>query len=203
MRRGCSYPQCTNKAVQASVCRQHGAPPAKRCGTSGLTKVVVKGGICVRHGAKKKMCNYPGCTKISQKCGVCHTHGGKKKTCSHTGCSSNTLNSGVCRRHGAIIKKCGRLECSNISAKGGFCCRHGAGAPPISSDIDRHVLMSPPGAAMVCQFTESSAVMPDMPKAKQASLPADDPVSHSHSAMAMVCLIDAFCKELPEEERWD
>jgi len=46
--------------------------------------------------------------------------------------------------------------------------------------------MAPPGAGMVCQVIASSAVMPDMPKAKQASLPADDPVSQRHSAVAMV-----------------
>ena len=143
----------------------------------------MKGGVCQRHGAKKKTCHHPGCTKIAQMRGVCRSHGATVKTCSHTGCSNNSVNSGVCCRHGAIIKKCGRLECSNISTKGGFCRRHGTGAPHTSNDTDRLVLMSPPGSALVCQVIKS-AFMTCMPKAKQASLPPDEPVIHRHSAVA-------------------
>jgi hypothetical protein len=40
---------------------------------------VYKGGVCVRHGAKKKRCSSEGCTNIAKKGGVCTKHGAKRK----------------------------------------------------------------------------------------------------------------------------
>lgn len=208
-KKNCSYPHCTNKAVQASVCKQHGAPQAKRCGTSGCTNVAVKGGVCQRHGATKKICNYPGCSKISQSLGVCRTHGSPVRTCSLPECTNNAVNGGVCRRHGATVKKCSRFDCSNLSAKGGVCRRHGAIArrcdrPLCTNNAKRNGLCrrhgayrpnikAPPEAGLVCPVTQEiastgapPAVIPDsMHAAKQALSPADDPVIHRHSAVAM------------------
>eukprot|EP00985_Skeletonema_marinoi_P003923 scaffold1712_cov86-Skeletonema_marinoi.AAC.5 len=50
--------------------------------------MVVKGGVCVRHGAnrKRKPCSREGCTNIAQKGGVCKTH--------------HVINGEVCRKHG-------------------------------------------------------------------------------------------------------
>jgi len=58
------------------------------CSANGCTNVVVKGGVCVRHGAnrKRKLCSREGCTNIAQKGGVCKTH--------------HVINGEVCRKHG-------------------------------------------------------------------------------------------------------
>ena len=37
--------------------------------------------------------------------GVCVKHGAKKKTCSHKGCTNNAQKGGVCIRHGAVVKR--------------------------------------------------------------------------------------------------
>ena len=45
------------------------------CSRDGCTNIMVKGGVCVRHGAKKK-CRREGCTaNNSVKGGVCIRHG--------------------------------------------------------------------------------------------------------------------------------
>jgi len=119
----CSHPRCTNKAVQANVCRRHGAP-TKRCSEPTCNNVPVKGGVCQRHGAKKKKCNYPTCTNICQKWGVCRKHGAEPTRCSQANCSNKAVNGGVCCRHGAKLKKCNYANCPNLSTKGGFCRRH-------------------------------------------------------------------------------
>jgi len=119
----CSHPRCTNKAVQANVCRRHGAP-TKRCSEPECSNVPVKGGVCQRHGAKKKKCNYPTCTNICQKWGVCRKHGAEPTRCRQTNCSNKAVNGGVWCRHGAKLKKCNYSKCPNLSTKGGFCRRH-------------------------------------------------------------------------------
>jgi hypothetical protein len=48
----------------------------------GCTNIVVKGGVCVTHGAKqkaKKRCNHEGCTNGAIKGGICWTHGAKRE----------------------------------------------------------------------------------------------------------------------------
>jgi hypothetical protein len=58
---------------------RHGAK-IKRCSSEGCTNIVVKGGVCVRHGAeqKKKQCSINGCTNQSKRRGVCIRHGAKR-----------------------------------------------------------------------------------------------------------------------------
>ena len=45
----------------------------------GCTNIVVKGGVCITHGAKvdRKRCNFKKCTSYAQKGGVCKRHGAK------------------------------------------------------------------------------------------------------------------------------
>eukprot|EP00984_Skeletonema_dohrnii_P024334 scaffold13442_cov96-Skeletonema_dohrnii-CCMP3373.AAC.3 len=63
------------------------------CSANGCTNMVVKGGVCVRHGAKvkRKLCSREGCTNIAIKGGVCTRHGAQ---------THHVINGGVCRKHG-------------------------------------------------------------------------------------------------------
>ena len=62
---------------------------SKDCSHEGCTNKEVRGGVCIRPGAKKKKKSYKheGCTNQAKKGGVCIRHGAKmkKKTCSHEG----------------------------------------------------------------------------------------------------------------------
>jgi hypothetical protein len=60
---------------------EHGATKKvrKRCSSEGCTKHAQNGGVCMEHGAKKKLCNSEGCTKQAQNGGVCMEHGATKK----------------------------------------------------------------------------------------------------------------------------
>ena len=83
---------------------KHGAK-VKRCSVEGCKNIVVKGGVCRRHGAKKEQrrCSSEGCTNHAKKGGVCMKHGAKqtRKRCSFEGCTNQSQRRGVCRRHGA------------------------------------------------------------------------------------------------------
>mmetsp|Transcript_20371 Transcript_20371/g.31060 ORF Transcript_20371/g.31060 Transcript_20371/m.31060 type:complete len:220 (+) Transcript_20371:83-742(+) len=48
----CSADGCTNRVVSGGVCTRHGAKK-KLCSTEGYTNQVKQGGVCWRHGAKK------------------------------------------------------------------------------------------------------------------------------------------------------
>ena len=59
---------------------RHGAKlKRKQCKHEGCTNIVVNGGVCIRHGAKKEIY----LTNRVVKGGVCIKHGSKRKTCSH------------------------------------------------------------------------------------------------------------------------
>eukprot|EP00984_Skeletonema_dohrnii_P035199 scaffold34669_cov139-Skeletonema_dohrnii-CCMP3373.AAC.2 len=49
----------------------------KICSANGCTNVVVQGGVCTRHGARRKLCSSEGCMNLAQKGGVCIRHGAK------------------------------------------------------------------------------------------------------------------------------
>jgi len=73
-----------------------GIQPAKKvrkkhryeCFADGCTNKVIKGGVCVRHGAKDT-------AKVKQ-----------RKRCSSEGCKNIVVRGGVCKRHGAKLKQC-------------------------------------------------------------------------------------------------
>ena len=52
----------------------------KICSSDGCTNYAVKGGVCIRHGAKKtvKLCSREGCTNQAYRRGVCCRHGAKR-----------------------------------------------------------------------------------------------------------------------------
>ena len=60
----------------------------KKCSQKGCSNVVVRGGVCVTHGAMVKRCSFDGCANGVFKGGVCWTHGANliKKRCSQKGC---------------------------------------------------------------------------------------------------------------------
>lgn len=104
----------------------------KLCSHEGCTNNAQTGGVCIKHGAKKKRyeCSYDGCTNQVQIGGVCKRHGAKRKkytyTCSHEGCTNHVVKGGVCRRHGAQAKLCKHEGCTNQAIIGGVCWSHGA-----------------------------------------------------------------------------
>jgi hypothetical protein len=57
-----------------------------------------KGGLCVRHGSKKKACTTPGCNKNAVNGGVCIAHGAKRP-CMIVGCVRNLFKEKKCRYH--------------------------------------------------------------------------------------------------------
>ena len=61
----------------------------------------MKGGVCVKHGAKVKLCSSEGCTNQVIKGGVCIRHGAKVKRCIVEGCTNQSLRKGLSYRHGA------------------------------------------------------------------------------------------------------
>ena len=77
----CSHKGCANQVVKGGVCMRHGAT-VKTCKNEGCTNNVVKGGVCIKHGAKVKKytCSHEGCTSLARKGGVCWKHGAEKKT---------------------------------------------------------------------------------------------------------------------------
>jgi hypothetical protein len=50
------------------------------------------------------LCSVEGCTNHSKRGGVCIKHGAKKKRCSTEGCTNQVIKGGVCKRHGAKVK---------------------------------------------------------------------------------------------------
>jgi len=65
---------CNNQVMKGELCITHGAE-RKRCSFVGYTKQVGKGRVCVTHGAKVKQCSFEGCTKQARgKGGVCQRH---------------------------------------------------------------------------------------------------------------------------------
>jgi len=110
----------------------------------GCTNQVVKGGVCIMHGAKQKRSSHEGCTKQARSGVVtvdapskpqqdlCHTW--RKKETIHlcwvlkVRCTNIGVKRGVCITHGAKvdIKRCSFKKCTSYAQKGGACKRHGA-----------------------------------------------------------------------------
>ena len=95
---------CTNNVVRGGVCVRHGAK-IPRCSSAGCPNQVIQGGVCTRHGAKVKRCSSKRCTNKAVKGGVCVKHGAKVKRCNKEGCTNQAIQGGVCVRHGAKVKR--------------------------------------------------------------------------------------------------
>jgi len=62
-----------------------------KCSVEGRNNNVVKGGLCITHGAERKRCSHDGCTSYARKGGVCITHGAKVKQCSFEDCTKGVI----------------------------------------------------------------------------------------------------------------
>lgn len=98
VRRKCTHDGCTNRVVQGGVCIQHGAK-RKICGYEGCTKHVKKAGMCSTHGPARKRCEFEGCEKVAVQGGRCIAHGAKKRLCSFENCEKQAILSGMCKKH--------------------------------------------------------------------------------------------------------
>jgi hypothetical protein len=96
----------------------------RKCTISGCANRVVQGGLCIAHGAKRKICNHPGCNKNVKKAGLCSTHGPARKKCEQDGCQKVAVQGGRCIAHGARKKLCCVGECSKQAILGGMCKKH-------------------------------------------------------------------------------
>ena len=76
----------------------------RACSVRECTNRVVQGGLCIKHGAKRKKCTYPGCSKNVKKAGRCSTHGPPRKRCDVEGCKNASVKGGKCISHGALKK---------------------------------------------------------------------------------------------------
>mmetsp|Transcript_32162 Transcript_32162/g.48574 ORF Transcript_32162/g.48574 Transcript_32162/m.48574 type:complete len:104 (-) Transcript_32162:330-641(-) len=65
----CSSEGCTNRALRRV---KHGAKFAKKkCSIEGCSSYAMKGGVCMKHGAKRKQCCSEECTNMAMKGGAC------------------------------------------------------------------------------------------------------------------------------------
>lgn len=97
-RRKCSIENCHNRVVQGGLCISHGAK-RKLCGHPGCNKHVKKAGMCSSHGPPRKLCEFAGCSKVAVQAGRCISHGAKKKLCSVENCKKQAILSGMCMKH--------------------------------------------------------------------------------------------------------
>lgn len=98
IRRKCTVAGCINRVVQGGLCIAHGAK-RKLCGHPGCTKNVKKAGLCSTHGPARKRCDLPGCSKVAVQGGRCIAHGAKKKLCEVHGCDKQAILTGMCKKH--------------------------------------------------------------------------------------------------------
>ena len=93
---------------------------------SRIVPTTIKGGVCIRHGAKRKNCKFDDCNNKVKKGGVCRKHGAKETKCKFKDCTNNARKGGICRKHGAKATKCKFDDCNNNARKGGVCYKHGS-----------------------------------------------------------------------------
>eukprot|EP00526_Cylindrotheca_closterium_P007362 CAMPEP_0113617812 /NCGR_PEP_ID=MMETSP0017_2-20120614/8991_1 /TAXON_ID=2856 /ORGANISM="Cylindrotheca closterium" /LENGTH=698 /DNA_ID=CAMNT_0000527255 /DNA_START=361 /DNA_END=2457 /DNA_ORIENTATION=+ /assembly_acc=CAM_ASM_000147 len=96
----------------------------RKCTVEGCPNRVVQGGLCISHGAKRKLCKYPGCNKNVKKAGLCSTHGPARKRCEFEDCNKVAVQGGRCIAHGAKKKLCCVDGCTKQAILGGMCKKH-------------------------------------------------------------------------------
>jgi hypothetical protein len=80
--------------------------------------------VCVRHGANVSLCNIEACTTRAKKGGVCIRHGAKKRSnVAAKACTNHAVKGGVCVRQSKAQMMQG---CLSQARNGGVCWRHGA-----------------------------------------------------------------------------
>ena len=96
----------------------------RKCTVGDCANRVVQGGLCISHGAKRKICQHPGCNKNVKKCGMCSTHGPARKRCENRGCGKVAVQGGKCIAHGAKKKLCETEGCTKQAILTGMCKKH-------------------------------------------------------------------------------
>ena len=117
IRRKCTVVGCVNRVVQGGLCIAHGAK-RKLCNHPGCTKNVKKAGLCSTHGPARKRCDLPGCSKVAVQGGRCITHGAKKKVCEVHGCDKQAILTGMCKKHHDEAKGIGKAQSDNSGGGG-------------------------------------------------------------------------------------
>eukprot|EP00984_Skeletonema_dohrnii_P025707 scaffold14875_cov71-Skeletonema_dohrnii-CCMP3373.AAC.3 len=75
VKKRCSVGECTNQAQKGGVCWRHGArKKVKLCSVEECTNYTVKGGVCTKHGANGDRCKFEGCTVKGDFNGFCGYH---------------------------------------------------------------------------------------------------------------------------------
>lgn len=115
-RRKCSVEHCQNRVVQGGLCISHGAK-RKLCGHPGCNKHVKKAGMCSAHGPPRKLCEFDGCTKVAVQGGRCISHGAKKKLCSFEDCKKQAILGGMCKKHHDEESGRGDVFCQPVYAE--------------------------------------------------------------------------------------
>jgi len=96
----------------------------RKCTVVGCDNRVVQGGLCIAHGAKRKLCKHPGCMKHVKKAGLCSTHGPARKRCDVENCTKVAVQGGRCIAHGAKKKLCSIDKCTKQAILSGMCKKH-------------------------------------------------------------------------------
>ncbi len=100
--------------------------PTRKCKVENCPNSVVQGGLCISHGAKRKLCAHPGCSKNVKKAGMCSAHGPARKRCEHSNCNNIAVQGGLCITHGAKKRLCSSTGCTKKarSSWNHMCKRH-------------------------------------------------------------------------------
>lgn len=106
----------------------------RKCTADNCPNRVVQGGLCISHGAKRKICNHPGCFKNVKKAGLCSTHGPARRRCDVGGCGKVAVQGGRCIAHGAKKKICEKEGCCKQAILSGMCKKHHDLSQGIASD---------------------------------------------------------------------
>ncbi|KAL3758743.1 hypothetical protein ACHAWU_001470 [Discostella pseudostelligera] len=114
--------------------RDNGKKPKRirrKCAFENCENRVVQGGVCVTHGAKRKLCSFPNCDKAVKLAGYCSTHGPSRRKCGTEGCTRVAVQGGRCLSHGARRRLCSYpgsggsgKQCQKNAIMGGMCKKH-------------------------------------------------------------------------------
>ena len=102
----------------------------RKCSHPLCQNHVVQGGVCVTHGARRRMCAYPGCIKAVKLAGYCSGHVPTRIVrCNQTGCTRVAVIGGRCLSHGTIQRICNYPmthggSCVKPAFIGGLCKNH-------------------------------------------------------------------------------
>lgn len=134
-----SSTSCSNDKPQGIRKRRRRKRTRRPCTVLGCPNRVVQGGVCVAHGARRKLCQFPGCDKCVKKAGFCSTHGPARKRCEVPGCSRVAVQGGICIGHGAKKVPCLMDGCRRQALSNGLCRTHNGSDASQGSSVEPSV----------------------------------------------------------------